>query len=89
MKNQVEVESEDAVLLPDKFFSYFMVNSANCCFAYVERLLSHHEHPVLCVLPHILVHIKGCYGHIDTTRQKLHLRQDEKCIAVAFIIQCF
>lgn len=57
-------------------------------FTYVERLLSHHEHPVLSVLPYILVHIKGRHRHVDPTGQKLHLHQDEKCVTVAFYIQC-
>lgn len=43
----------------------------------MERLLSHHQHSVLSILPHILIHIEGRYWHVDPTRQKLHLNQDE------------
>lgn len=43
----------------------------------MERLLSHHKHPVLSILPHILVHIKRCHRHVDPTGQKLHLNQDK------------
>lgn len=30
---------------------------------------------MLSVFPHILIHIEGCYWHIDPTREKLHLNQ--------------
>lgn len=43
----------------------------------MERLLSHHQHSVLSILPHILIHVEGRYWHVDPTRQKLHLTQDE------------
>lgn len=43
----------------------------------MERLLSHHEHPVLSVLPHILVHVQGRHRHVDSTGQKLHLQENK------------
>lgn len=54
----------------------------------MEWLLGHHQHPVLSVLPHILVHIEGRHRHVNPTRQKLHLQQDEKCVSVKFFVQC-
>lgn len=43
----------------------------------MERLLSHHQHSVLCILPHVLIHVEGSYGHVDSARQKLHLNQED------------
>lgn len=43
----------------------------------MERLLSHHQHSVLGVLSHILIHVKGRYWHVDSTGQKLHLDQGD------------
>lgn len=43
----------------------------------MERLLSHHQHSVLCILPHVLIHVEGSYGHVDPARQKLHLNQED------------
>lgn len=43
----------------------------------MERLLSHHQHSVLCILPHVLVHVNGSNWHVDSAGQKLHLNQEE------------
>lgn len=42
---------------------------------HMKRLLSHHQHPVLSVLPHIFIYVEGSYWHVYPTRQKLHLEQ--------------
>lgn len=44
----------------------------------MERLLSHHQHSVLGILPHVFIHVEGSYWHVDPTRQKLHLNQNQQ-----------
>lgn len=46
-------------------------------FTHVERLLSHHQHPMLGVLPDVLVHVERSDWHVHPPRQKLHLNQGE------------
>lgn len=66
-------------------------------FTYMKRLLSHHKHSVLSILPYILIHVKRCHWHVDPTREKLHLSQKEyKCwpysghiIYVCYNLQCW
>lgn len=45
---------------------------------YMQRLFSHHQHPVLGVSPHILVHIQRGHGHVDPAGQQLHLQIHNK-----------
>lgn len=52
---------------------------------HMKRLLSHHQHSVLCVLPHILVHVEGGHWHVDATSQKLHLNQTNKVSITLFM----
>lgn len=44
----------------------------------MKRLLSNNKHSVLGVLPYILIHVKRCYWHVDPTREKFHLVQEEE-----------
>lgn len=43
----------------------------------MKRLLSNHQHSVLCVPPHIFVNIEGSYWHVDPSRQELNLNKAE------------
>lgn len=53
----------------------------------MERLLSHHQHSVFSILPHIFIHIEGRYWHVDPTRQKLHLNQEVECINISWFME--
>lgn len=46
-------------------------------YTYMKRLLSNHQHSVLCVPPHIFVNIEGSYWHVDPSRQELNLNKAE------------
>lgn len=39
----------------------------------MQRLLRYHQHPVLSIFPHILVHILRGHRHAASTCQQLHL----------------
>lgn len=53
----------------------------------MERLLSHHQHSVFSILPHIFIHVEGRYWHVDPTRQKLHLNQKMEGINIAWFME--
>lgn len=39
----------------------------------MQRLLRYHQHPVLSVFPHVLVHVLRGHRHAAAARQQLHL----------------
>lgn len=45
---------------------------------HMQRLFCHHQHPVLCVSPHVLVHVQRSHRHVDPTSQELHLQIQQK-----------
>lgn len=46
----------------------------------MQRLFCHHQHPVLCVSPHVLVHVQRSHRHVDPTGQELHLQIQQKTL---------
>ena len=52
------------------------MSNAGCVsvtMTHVEGLLRHHQHPVLGILPHVLVDVEGRDRHVDAPGEKLHL----------------
>ncbi len=45
---------------------------------HMQRLFCHHQHPVLCVSPHVLVHVQRRHRHVDPTGQELHLQMQQE-----------